>query len=58
MKKKTNKLPKDIVDMKVKCWNKRTKAQQDKTLFHLIQLISFLDDHRKFGISDDFTATY
>lgn len=50
---------KNIIEMKVICWTKKTRAEQDKALFHLIQLISDLSsNYRKNGISDDFTASY
>lgn len=50
-------LPKTIFEIKVNCWTKRTKKEQDKALLWIYRLLRDIDDnYRKHGLSDEFSG--
>jgi len=51
------KIPKTIFDIKVHCWNKRTKKEQDKALVWIKRLLRDIETtYRKSGLSDEFSG--
>lgn len=50
-------MKKTIFDIKVHCWNKRTKKEQDKALEWMQRLLADLKTtYRKSGLSDEFSG--
>lgn len=50
-------MTKPTIEIKVHCWTKRTRKEQDKALLFMYRLISDLNyKYRKYGISDEFTG--